>query len=105
MAMKSYLLPGSNQYFHERGLCISHDHLRVSSTDTANSVIGRWGRDGVIAPPQAVQDVFTTTDFDNIDHNSSSKTVKSALSEAFISIHQHFSSDTQADNVDILNTT
>lgn len=108
MAMKLYLQSGRESLIdvmHKRGLCISYDRLRVLSTDIANSVISHWEQVGVVVPPQAVKQVFTTGGFDNIDHNPSSTTAKSALHGTCISIHQHFSSDTkQTENLtDILN--
>ncbi len=98
MAMKVHLQTGRESLIddlHQRGLCISYDRLRVLSTDIANSVIGHWEKVGVVVPPQAVKHVFTTGGFDNIDHNPSSTTATSALHGTCISIHQHFSSDTQ----------
>ena len=98
MAMKIHFQTGRESLIddlHQRGLCISYDRLRVLSTDIANSVIGHWEQVGVVVPPQAVKHVFTTGGFDNIDHNPSSTTATSALHGTCISIHQHFSSDTQ----------
>ncbi|XP_014676237.1 PREDICTED: uncharacterized protein LOC106816189 [Priapulus caudatus] len=98
MAMKVHLQSGRESLIdviHQRGLCIAYDRLRVLSTDIANSVIGHWEQVGVVVPPQAVKHVFTTGGFDNIDYNPSSTTAKSALHGTCISIHQHFSSDTQ----------
>ena len=97
LAMKLYLKSGSKSVInvlHQRGLCISYDRLRMLSTDIANSVIGQWEQVGVVVPPQAIKDVFTTGGFDNIDHNPSYTTAKSALHGTCISIHQLFSSDT-----------
>ena len=80
------------------------DRLRMLSTYIASSVIGQWEQVGVVVPPQAIKDVFTTGGFYNIDHNPSSTTAKSALHGTCISIHQHFSSDTPVErDVDILN--
>ena len=110
MAMKLYLKSGSKSVLdvmHQRGLCISYDRLLVLSTDIANSVIAHWENLGVVVPPQAVKNVFTTGAFDNIDHNPSSTTAKSALHGTCISIHQHnFSSNTQQTEniIDILNS-
>ena len=106
--MKVHLQTGRESLIndmHQRGLCISYDRLRVLSTDIANSVIGHWEQVGLVVPPQAVKHVFTTGGFDNIDHNPSSTTAKSALHGTCISIHQHFSADTQQDQnlSDILN--
>ncbi len=98
LAMKVYLQTGRESLIddmHQRGMCISYDRLRVLSTDIANSIIGHWEQVGVVVPPQAVKDVFTTGGFDNIDYNPSSTTAKSALHGTCISIHQHFSSNTQ----------
>ena len=83
---------------------MSYDRLRMLSTDIDNSVIGQWEEGGVVVPPQAIKDVFTTGGFDNIDHKPSSTTAKSALHGTCISIHQHFSLDTPVERVvDILN--
>ena len=113
--MKLYLKTGSESeldVLHQRGLCISYDcgcvshiSLRMLSTDIANLVISQWEQAGVVVPPQAVKNVFTTGTFDNIDHNPSSTTAKSALHGTCISIHQHFSSSTQqvVNDVEILN--
>ena len=62
---------------------------------------------GDVVPSKAVNNVFTTGGFDNIDHNPSSTTAKSLLHWTCISIHQHFSLDTQGveDGVEILNQT
>ena len=108
MAMKLHLQTGRKSLindFHQRGLCISYDRLRTLSTDIANSVIYHWEQIGVVVPPQAVKHVFTTGGYDNIDHNPSSTTATSALHGTCISIHQHFSLDTQnVENLDdILN--
>ena len=108
MAMKLYLKTGSKSVMrtlHKRGLCISYTRLNTLSTDIANSIIGSWEQKGVVVPPKAIQNVFTTGGFDNIDHNPSSTMAKSALHGTCISIHQHFSSERQdTENcVEILN--
>lgn len=76
---------------HQRGLYISYDRLRVLGTDMANSVIRHWEDIGVVVPPQAIKNVFTTGGFDNIDNNPSSTMAESALHGFCISLHQHFS--------------
>ena len=83
------------QTMHQRGLCVSYDHLQSFSTDITNSVISHWEQIGVVVPPQAVKGVFTTGGFDNIDHNPSSTTATSALHGICISIQQHFFSGNQ----------
>ena len=108
LAMKLYLKTGSRSVMktlHKRGLCIAYKRLLTLSTDIANSIIEHWNQKGVVVPPQAVQNVFTTGGFDNIDHNPSSTTAKYALHGACISIHQHFSSDRELETneVEILN--
>ena len=65
--MKLHLQTGSASFvqtMHQRGLCVSYDHLRTFSTDIANSVINHWEQIGVVVPPQAVKGVFTTGGFD-----------------------------------------
>ena len=98
VAMKLQLQSGRESLIddmHCRGLCISYDRLRVLSTDIANSVIAHWEQIGVIVPLQAVPNVFTTGNFDNVDSNPSSTTAKTSLHGTCISIHQHFNSDLQ----------
>ena len=53
------------------------------------------GKIGIIVPLQAVPNVFTTGNFDNVDSNPSSTTTKTSLHGTCISIHQHFNSDLQ----------
>ena len=107
LAIRLYRKSGSKSVInvlHQQGLCISYDRLRMLSTDIANSVIGQWEQVCEVVPPRAIKDVFPTGDFDNMDHNPSSTTAKSALHGTCISIHQHFSSDTPVEGVvDILN--
>ena len=73
---------------HERGLCISYDRLRTITVDIANSIIAHFESQGVVAPVQAKQGIFTTFALDNIDHNPSSTTCRSSFHGTSISMVQ-----------------
>ena len=74
---------------HGLGLCISRNRTLTISSDVANSMCARFESEGVVCPPQAVTDVFTTDAVDNIDHNPSSTTSQGSFHGTAISHLQH----------------
>ena len=59
------------------------------SADVANAVCKRFERDSVVCLPVLRDGLFTTTGFDNLDHNPSSTTSHDSLHGTAISIIQH----------------
>ena len=54
------------------GLCVSYDRVMTISTDVANSVCAKFGRDRVVVPPGLTKNTFTVGMGDHVDYNPSS---------------------------------
>ena len=75
--------------FYKLGLSISYDRLLSITTDTANSVIKRYEAENTVCPAKLKDELFTTAQVDNIDHNTSSTTANNSFHGTAISLVQH----------------
>ena len=79
--------------FYRLGMCISYDRMLAISTETTNSVIARYEKDGVVCPSKLRFGVFTTAAVDNLDHNPSATTSQDSFHGTAISLVQHPTAD------------
>ena len=75
--------------FYNLGISISYDRLISVSTETTNSVLERYEREGVVCPSKVRVELFTTSAVDNIDHNTSSTSAQGSFHGTAISLVQH----------------
>ncbi|VDI71978.1 Hypothetical predicted protein [Mytilus galloprovincialis] len=61
----------------------------------ANDACRRYVQEGIVCPTNLLQNVFTSSAVDNIDHNPSSISLKAAFHGTGISLFQHISEDVQ----------
>ena len=97
MSIKLFLQTSSAslvETMHNCGLCVEYDRLKTLNTGVVNSVISHREHNSVVVPSQVIKGVFTIG-IDNMVHNPSSATVRSALHGTSISIQQHFDTDSQ----------
>ena len=73
----------------ERGLSVSYDRVLQLSTDVANAVIDQFEDDGVVCPTVLREDLFTTGNLDNLDHNPISTSAQAAFHGSAMSLTQH----------------
>ena len=79
--------------FFEKGLSVSYDRVLQLSTDEANRVIDMYEREGIVRPSTLRDNLFTTGNLDNIDHNPSSTSSLDSFHGTAISITQHITND------------
>ena len=79
--------------FYNLGISISYDRLMSVSTETTNSVLDRYEREGVVCPSKLRGGLFTTSAADNIDHNPSSTSSHGSFHGTAISLVQHPSNE------------
>lgn len=92
LAMKLYAEArgkGPVKYFSRLGLCIGYDRLRAILRDMKNRNLKHFEEIGVVCPPGLVHGLFTSTQLDNIDHNTSSTTASDAFHGTAITLVQH----------------
>lgn len=77
----------------EKGLSVSYDRVLQLSTDEANRVIGIYEKEGSVCPSTLRDQLFTTGNLDNIDHNPSSTSSQDSFHGTAISITQHITHD------------
>ena len=78
----------------ERGLSVSYDRVLQLSTDVANAVIDQFEDDGVVCPTVLREDLFTTGNLDNLDHNPTSTLAQAAFHGSAMSLTQHITNET-----------
>ena len=94
LAMKIHMKTGQRNLIDslaQRGLCSPYSRMSQVSCQLANAAITFWEKEGVVVPPHASKNVFTTGGMDNIDYNPTSTTAKTVLHGTGISIIQHHS--------------
>ena len=79
--------------FFEKGLSVSYDRVLQLSTNEANKVIDQYEHEGVVCPKGLRDNLFTTGNLDNIDHNPSSVSSIDSFHGTGISIIQHITHD------------
>ncbi|XP_041473687.1 uncharacterized protein LOC121422601 [Lytechinus variegatus] len=72
--------------------------LKISSI--ANAIINRFEGDGVVCPPQLKNNLFTTGQVDNIDHNPSATTAVGSFHGTAHSLCQHPTENNQGTDAD-----
>ncbi|VDI42247.1 Hypothetical predicted protein [Mytilus galloprovincialis] len=61
----------------------------------AKDACRRYFKEGIVCPTNLLQNVFTSSAVDNIDHNSSNISLKDSFHGTGISLFQHISEDVQ----------
>ena len=74
---------------HENGLSISYSRFQTLSTKMASSVSKYYRTMKCVVPPELKQNLLTTGEVDNIDHNPTSTTSKDSFHGTSISLFQH----------------
>ena len=75
--------------FFEKGLSVSYDRVLQLSTEEGNRVIELYENEGIVCPSALRDQLFTTGNFDNIDHNPSSTSSLDSFHGTAISVTQH----------------
>ncbi|CAC5355832.1 unnamed protein product [Mytilus coruscus] len=65
--------------FFKLGLSVSYDRVLEISTSMANDACRRYIQEGIVCPTNLLQNVFTSSAVDNIDHNPSSISSKDSF--------------------------
>lgn len=78
---------------HRLGLSVSYDRVLSISSELGNAVCSLYHREQVVCPPNLRTGLFTTSAFDNIDHNPSSTTARDSFHGTGISMFQHASAE------------
>eukprot|EP00112_Aurelia_sp_Birch-Aquarium-sp1_P007906 Seg1863.1 transcript_id=Seg1863.1/GoldUCD/mRNA.D3Y31 product="hypothetical protein" protein_id=Seg1863.1/GoldUCD/D3Y31 len=71
------------------GLSVSYDRVLEIENTMVRSLCTKFDEEGVVCPPNLAKSVFTTSAYDNLDHDPSSTTAKEAFHGTGISIFQH----------------
>ena len=79
--------------FHHLGLGVSYDRIREVKLSVARSVCRQIEADGVVVPTNMKTGVFTTGDFDNLDHKKTSNLSNDEFHDTAITLTNHLSSD------------
>ena len=79
---------------HDLGISISYDHVLEIEKEAAYAMCEKYKTEGVLCPPPPppppnLRKTFTTSAYDNIDHNPNSTTAKESFHGTGISIFQH----------------
>ena len=70
-------------------LSIPYERVLEKENVKANGICEQFKADGVVCPVNLRKNLFTTTAYDNIDHNPSSTTAKDAFHGIGVSVFQH----------------
>ena len=81
------------QTFHNLGLSVSYERVREVKIAVARSVCKRIEEDGVVLPTNMRSGVFTTGDFDNLDHKKTSNLSNDEFHGVAISLTNHLSQE------------
>ena len=79
--------------FYEKGLSVSYDRVLRLSTQEANRVIDMYENMGCVLPSPLRNNLFSTGNFDNLDHNTRATLSVDAYHGTAISITQHITAD------------
>eukprot|EP00112_Aurelia_sp_Birch-Aquarium-sp1_P002960 Seg1330.2 transcript_id=Seg1330.2/GoldUCD/mRNA.D3Y31 product="hypothetical protein" protein_id=Seg1330.2/GoldUCD/D3Y31 len=71
------------------GLSVSYDRVLEIENTMVRSLCTKFDEEGVVCPPNLAKSAFTTSAYDNLDHDPSSTTAKEAFHGTGISIFQH----------------
>ena len=66
----------------EKGLSVSYDRVLQLSTDEANRVINIYENEGSVCPSTLRDELFTTGNLDNIDHNPTSTSSRDSFHQS-----------------------
>ena len=77
----------------ENGLSVSYDRVLQLSTNEANKCIDRYEQERVVCPTALKNNLFTTGNLDNIDHNPTATSSYDSFHGTGISITQHLAND------------
>ena len=81
------------QTFHHLGLSVSYECVREVKIAVAHSVCKRIEEDGVVLSTNMHSGVFTTGDFDNLDHKNTSNPSNEEFHGVAISLTNHLSQE------------
>ncbi|CAC5355811.1 unnamed protein product [Mytilus coruscus] len=81
--------------FFKLGLSVSYDRVLEISTSMANDACRRYIQEGIVCPTNLLQNIFTSSAVDNIDHNISSISSRDSFHGTCISLFQNISEDVQ----------
>ena len=73
----------------DNGLSVSYDRVLQLSTDEANRAIEMYEIEDCVCPSTLQDNIFTTGNIDNINHNPSSTSRRDSFHGTAISITQH----------------
>ena len=73
----------------DHGLCISYHRMLTLSMSIGNTVRSQFERDNIVSPSILRLHLFTTDAVDNVDHNTSSRSVKDSFYGTAITTTQH----------------
>ena len=77
------------ELLHDHGLSISYDRVLEVSAQLGDAAVGKYKAEGVVCPNILRKDLFTTSAFDNIEHNPTATTSTSSFHGTSMSIFQH----------------
>ncbi|VDI67831.1 Hypothetical predicted protein [Mytilus galloprovincialis] len=81
--------------FFQLGMSVSYDRKLEISTSMANDSCRRFVKENIVWPTNLLQNVFTSSAVNNIDHNPRSISSKESFLGTGISLFQHISDDVQ----------
>ena len=85
------------EILHDSGISVSYDRILEISAQLGEAVVTKYVQDGVVCPPRLRKKLFTTSAFDNIDHNPTATTASTSFHGTSISIIQHPSADNRGE--------
>ena len=85
------------EILHDRGISVSYDRVLEISAQLEEAVVTKYVQDGVVCLPRLRKKLFTTSAFDNIDHNPTATTASTSFHGTSISIIQHPSADNRGE--------
>lgn len=71
------------------GICVPYTRVQSITESITNAVCTTYAETGVVSPPGAIPNVFTTSAIDNIGQNRSSATSLNSFHGSSISLFQH----------------
>ncbi|VDI24249.1 Hypothetical predicted protein [Mytilus galloprovincialis] len=81
--------------FFKLGLSVSYDQVLQIATFMVNDACRRYIKEGIVCPTILLQNIFTSSAVNNIDHNPTSISSKDPFNGTGISLFQHISEDYQ----------
>ena len=83
---------------HDLGMSVLYDCVLEIENKVAYAMCKQYKTEGVLCPPNLQKSLFTTSAYDNIDHNPSSTTAKESFHGTGISVFQHPDSNNSGHN-------